>query len=99
MVRMLSELSVVSAAKEQVWCDLGDEAAILHLTSGVYYGLNETGARIWTLLQEPRLVCEIRDALVKEYDLDPDRCERDLLALLDELASAALIEVRDAPRR
>jgi hypothetical protein len=63
----------------------------------VYYGLNETGARVWSLLQEPRPVHVIRDALVGEYDLDPDRCERDLLALLDALVAAALIEVRDGP--
>lgn len=96
---MLARSSVVTAAKELIWSDLGDEAAILHLASGIYYGLNETGARIWALLQEPRPVHEIRDALVNEYDLDPDRCERDLCALLDALAAAALIEIRDAPPR
>ena len=31
-----------------------------------------------------------------EYEVEPARCERDLLVLLGELAAAELIEVRDA---
>jgi hypothetical protein len=87
----------VVAAQDQVSCDLDGEAAILNLASGVYYGLDATGARVWNLVQTPRTVNEIRDALLKEYDVEAERCERDLLALLGDLAAAGLIEVRDAP--
>lgn len=37
---------------------------------------------------------EIRNALLEEYKVEPDRCERDLLALLKELAAEGLIEVK-----
>jgi hypothetical protein len=87
--------STVVVAKEQVSCDLGGEAAILNLKSGVYYGLDPVGARIWNLIQEPKSLNEIREILLKEYDVEPDRCDRDLLALLQKLASEGLIEVRD----
>ena len=42
------------ATKDQVSCDLAGEAAILNIKSGVYYGLDPVGARIWNLMQEPR---------------------------------------------
>jgi hypothetical protein len=87
--------SVVAASKDQVSSDLGGEAAILDLEAGVYYGLDEVGARIWELIQEPRSAREVRDALLAEYDVEPERCERDVLALLQELADAGLVEVRD----
>jgi hypothetical protein len=87
--------SVVAASKNQVSSDLGGEAAILDLEAGVYYGLDEVGARIWELIQEPRSAREVRDALLAEYDVEPERCERDVLALLQELADAGLVEVRD----
>jgi hypothetical protein len=74
---------------------LGEEAAILGLKAGMYYGLNAPGARIWSLVQEPRPVSEIRDVLLSEYDVEPDRCERDLLTLLQRLADEGLIEVKD----
>jgi hypothetical protein len=53
------------------------------------------GARVWHLLQEPRTVQDIRETLLMEYEVERDRCERDLLALLQELVAAGLIEVRD----
>ena len=87
--------SRVVAARDQVSCDVGGEAAILQLASGVYYSLDAVGSRIWALLQSPRSVREIRDALVAEYDVPAERCERDLLGLLEALAAAQLIDVQD----
>ena len=95
MKRTLSISSSVVAAKDQVSSDLGGEVAILHLNEGVYYGLDDVGARIWSLIQEPTTVEEIRDVLVSEYEVAPDRCESDLIALLQRLADEGLIEVRD----
>jgi hypothetical protein len=85
--------STVVAAKDQVSSDLGGEVAILDLKAGVYYGLDAVGARIWSLIQEPRTVNEIRDILLEEYEVEPERCERDLLALLQRLADEGIIEV------
>ncbi len=89
------EMSTVVAVPNQVSSSLGDEAVILELTQGVYYGLNKVGARIWELLQQPRRVGEIRDLILDEYDVAPQTGTRDLLALLAELAERGLIEVRD----
>ena len=92
---MISRGSTVVAAKDQVSSDLGEEVAILNLKAGVYYGLDAVGARIWSLIQEPRKVDEIRDVLLEEYEVEPERCERDLFALLQRLASEGLIQVED----
>ena len=91
---MVSGSSTVVAAKDQVSSDLGGEVAILDLKAGVYYGLDAVGARIWSLIEEPRTVNEIRGILLEEYDVEPERCERDLLALLRRLADEGLVEVR-----
>jgi hypothetical protein len=90
----ISEGTFVVAIKDQVSADLAGEAAILNLKSGVYYGLNTVGARIWSLIQEPRTVENIRDTILNEYDVDPERCESDLLQLLQQLAAEGLIEVQ-----
>lgn len=92
---MVSGSSTVVAAKDQVSSDLGGEVAILDLKAGVYYGLDAVGARIWSFIQEPRTVNEIRDILLEEYDVEPERCERDLLVLLRRLADEGLVEVRN----
>ena len=87
--------SVIVTATDQVSADLAGEAVILNLESGVYYSLDEVGAYIWSLIQEPRTVNEIQDAILEEYEVEPDRCERDIMALLEKLVDAGLIEIRD----
>ena len=95
MADTVSGHSIVLAAEGQVSCDLAEEAAILDLKSGIYYGLNAVGARVWSLIQEPRRVSEVRGILLEEYEVEPERCERELLALLQELADKGLIEMKD----
>jgi hypothetical protein len=90
----LSVQSIVIATDEQVSCPLGEESAILNLKNTVYYGLNSVGARVWNLLQQPRTVGELRDALLDEYDVEAGRCESDLLQLLATMRSEGLIQVR-----
>jgi len=85
--------TTVVVSKEQASADLGDEAAILNLKDGVYYGLDPVGARIWKLIQTPRTVQEVRDTLLEEYDVEADRCEEDLIALLQKLAKNDLIDI------
>jgi hypothetical protein len=95
MGERMSNDTIIVAAEDQVSSDLGGEVAILDLKVGVYYGLDEVGARVWELIQEPRAVGDVRDILLKEYDVAPERCERDLFALLERLAERGLVEVRD----
>ena len=72
---------------------LGPESVILNLDSGVYFGLDEIGTRIWQLLeqQDVRGVC---DALRADYDVTPERVEADVMALIDRLAAKGLVECR-----
>ena len=92
---MVEAYSSVVAVKEQLSSELAGEAVILDVKSGVYYGLNEVGASIWNLIQEPKTVNEIRDAILKEYFVEPEQCDRDLKELLKQLADKGLIEVRN----
>jgi len=96
METRLSVHSIVVASPQQVSCPLGEESAILSLSNTIYYGLNPVGTRVWNLLQKPRSIAELRDALIDEYDVEAERCERDLLELLDKMSAEGLIEAREA---
>lgn len=87
--------SIVVAGRDQVSCDLAGEVAILDVKSGIYYGLNAVGVRIWNLVQEPKTVDEVGETIQEEYDVETHCCERDILALLQELVAKGLIEVRN----
>jgi len=69
---------------------------LLHLENGVYFGLENVGARIWKLLQKPVRVGEIERALREEYDVGPEKCHEEVVGLLNKLVDQSLVEVTDA---
>ncbi|HKV27398.1 MAG TPA: PqqD family protein [Candidatus Acidoferrales bacterium] len=85
--------AIIVATKQQVSCELGEEAAILNMKNSVYYGLDPVGARIWRLLQQPASMGAIRDAIIEEYDVTPQQAESDLRELLEKLLGEGLIEL------
>ena len=87
--------SRVVVSDQQVFTTLGSEAVILGMRDGVYYGLDAVGARAWALLATPRRVSDLVAELVEEFDVEPERCTADVLALLDDLLARDL--VREAP--
>lgn len=93
--RLTAQVTVVKSA-EQVSCDLGEESAILNLKNSVYYGLDPVGARIWNLLREPRSLGELRDSLLETYDVEAERCERNLINLLEKMQVEKLVDVSRA---
>jgi len=93
-VNISTDYSKVVATKDQIFSELQGEAVILDINSGVYYGLNQVGASIWNLIQDPKTVKEIRDALLAEYEVDSKACETDILILLEDLVTKGLIEIR-----
>ncbi len=96
MTEQINEHSVVVAIQSQVSADLPEgEVVILNMADGVYYGMNPVGGRIWSLISQPRRVGEIRDALLEEYDIDPERCLQEVLGLLNELAVQGLVQIHD----
>jgi hypothetical protein len=86
----------VMASRDQVSVDLDGEAVILGLADGVYYGLDPVGARVWAMLDAPRTVAELRDAVVAEWEVDAPTAEADLIALLGELAARGLVTIDPA---
>ena len=83
--------SCVVVSDDQVSTALGDETVILGMRDGVYYGLDAVGARIWALLATPHRVSDVVRTLSDEFEVSPDRLERDVLVLLDDLAARELI--------
>lgn len=80
---------------EEITSDPSSKIVILHLQDGVYYELNESGSRVWGLVQQPCYLGTIFDTLVSEYDVDSQRCWEDLLMLLEDMLRRGLLEIKD----
>ena len=72
---------------------LGDEAVLLNVESGVYFGLDPVGTRIWELLIEGTSEQEIVGRVLDEYDVEPARARADVEAFIGALASKGLTQV------
>jgi len=73
--------------------ELEGEAVMLNLESGVYFGLDEVGTRIWALIQEHGSLRKVFELLQREYDIAPSTLESDLLRLVEELRAKGLVTV------
>lgn len=93
------DAATIVAAPQQVSTQNDDEIVILDPASGRYYSLEGVGAYIWSLIQEPRPVAEIRAAIEREYEAPSDRIARDLQNILSDLRDAGLVEVDRAADR
>jgi hypothetical protein len=65
----------------------------LSTTSGACFGLNAVGSRIWRLIANPVRVGDLCTMLEKEFDVDRDTCEREVLSLLTQALAEGMIKV------
>lgn len=87
--------SIVVASRDQVSCDLAGETVLLSLRTGTYHGLNEVATRVWALLDQPRTVASLCETLLDEYEgVTPEQCEREVLALVEQLSAWGLVELQ-----
>ena len=82
---------VIEISDQVIFKPVGDEMVLLDFRSGMYYGLDPIGVRIWQLLAAHESLDAILDTVTAEYDVTREDLERDLTALLDELERRGLI--------
>jgi hypothetical protein len=70
---------------------LDGEAVLLHMDSKRYYRLNETGQRIWRLLEQGVPVPEIPGRLAAEFEVEAADAEREVADFLAALRDRDLL--------
>lgn len=90
----MGEDRMVRRTGEMIEAEVDGELVALHVDNGTCYGFNGTATRIWAMLEQPRRISELKEELLREFDVDPSTCEDQLKDLLDELAADGLVEIR-----
>lgn len=85
---------VLLPSPDVVFRELEGEAVLLHLETGLYFGLDPVGTRIWSLLAQGTPLRRLHARLLEEYDVAPARLEADLLQLATRLLASGLVEIR-----
>jgi hypothetical protein len=85
--------SRVRVPDDVLFQDLNGEAVLLNVKTGIYFGLDRVGTRVWQLLAEHPVPSAIIGPLVDEFDVERERCERDVLSLLADMATHGLVTI------
>jgi hypothetical protein len=93
MPGVLTDTTRFQGAEDVVFTAMEDEAVLLNLTTKQYYGLNESGMRIWQLVQIGSSVSEMAGAIAEDYEVSPEDARDAVAALCQELLEEGLIAV------
>jgi Coenzyme PQQ synthesis protein D (PqqD) len=72
---------------------LEKEAVLLNLETERYFGLDETGTRMWQLATTAPNIDTAYRQLLDEYDVGPDTLRENLAELLEKLADSGLLNL------
>lgn len=90
----LTMATAVVATPRQISCAVGDEAVLLSVEDGEYFGLNPVAASVWNQISEPRTLEAVRDALLAEYrGVSVHECEQAILGLVGEMLALGIAKI------
>lgn len=98
---MLSFADKVSVPKHVLVRFLDKESVLLNLETERYFGLDDTGTRMWQVVTSAPSIDAAYSQLTEEYDVFPETLRRDLSDLLERLVENGLLVTEDvgtAPR-
>ena len=76
--------------------ELSGETVLLNLESGVYYGLDAVGTRVWQLIMQGHTIANVCDTMLEEYDVAPDVLHDDVVRLIGELRDRDIVTPRES---
>lgn len=84
-----------SLSPDVVFREIENEAVLLDLGTGTYFGLNEVGTRVWQMIESGSSKAEIVQVLVTEYEAPESSIATDVERLIRELRARRLISGGD----
>ncbi len=80
VARVVAEETLIVPIRGKV----GDLASI--------YRFNGTGTLIWKLLESPRTMAQLAEAVAQAYEVEPAQAEQDVTDFVSEMKSVGLVE-------
>lgn len=93
MKNNLSANTILCQSNKVVSTNLDDEAVMMSIERGNYYGLDSVGNDIWQFLAEPKSFRELCCHIISKYSVEKTTCEKDIEEFLTEMISEELISI------
>jgi hypothetical protein len=85
--------AIISKTQNFVASDIDGQAVMMNIENSKYYGMDETGTRIWELIDVRPSFGQIIDTLLSEYHVDKPTCENDTALFLEKLLKSKLVSI------
>jgi Coenzyme PQQ synthesis protein D (PqqD) len=72
---------------------LQSESVILNLESERYFGLDEVGTRMMSVLTNAESIQAAYETLLEEYDVEGEVLREDLTAIIEQMMEQGLVEI------
>jgi hypothetical protein len=79
------------------WKALDGESVLLHLETGVYFSLNETGTAAWELFDGATPLAAVGETICARFKVSAEQVRQDLFELTRTLREEGLVEIREDP--
>jgi Coenzyme PQQ synthesis protein D (PqqD) len=83
----------VVASKNVLVRELSGEAVLLNLESEKYFGLDEIGYRMWTVLTASDSIGAAYEELLSEYEVEPEQLRQSLDGLISQCTDQGLLQL------
>jgi hypothetical protein len=89
----MSPDSLLHRNADVIAAGLSDQTVLLNPADWTYVHFNETAARIWEVLEQPRSVASVIEALMSDYEIDRSTCEREVETFVKEMSGRGFITI------
>lgn len=89
----MNSTSLISRNPDVLATELDGEIVLMSIELGQYFGMAQSGRRIWELLDPPLTLEGLLDRLAKEYEAPPDLLKHDVQVFLQRLESEGLVHI------
>jgi len=77
--------------KDVVTQENKDGSFLLHMDTGIYFGLDPVGSQLWSQLKEPKNLESLTQYLIEEFEISKDQAQQDSLDFIENLRSHKLV--------
>ncbi|WP_052313378.1 PqqD family protein [Terriglobus roseus] len=95
MTLEIQDRTVVGRGEGWLTAWVGQEYVMMSAETGTCISLSETGGRIWELMEQPRSLADLCQALANEYQAEPDVVAHDVVEFLDRMRGEGAVVVSD----
>ena len=76
--------------------DMDGDTVMMSIEHGKYFGLTGIGGFLWDQLENPISVQELRENVLKEFDIDESTCEADVIEFVENLLESKIVRFHES---